>query len=222
MANKLKISDIQEGKKFARLTVLKFDKVLNGRKRWMFKCDCGTIKSIEGKSVIESHTRSCGCLLREVTAKMNKSHGGCSNGKREPEYNVYMCIIDRCENPNNSSYKHYGGKGITICKRWRDSYANFIEDMGTRPKQTKPRQYSIERVNPDKGYYPSNCKWATYTEQANNRSNNTRITFEGENLTLAQWSRKTGIRYGLLLRRISDGNSVDRVLTVGRIQKRVL
>lgn len=221
MANKQKLSDIRKGQVYGRLTALRFDKVDGKYKYWFFQCECGHKKSIVARSVLSGLTKSCGCFRKENTANLNKSHGATSNGIREVEYNIYMGIIDRCERPESSSYKHYGAKGIRVCKRWRNSYPNFLEDMGRRPKQSRPREYSIERINTNKGYSPSNCRWATQQEQCNNKSNNTILNHKGESLTLAEWSRKTGIRYGSLLRRIKNNWPLDRALdnTDGRVSR---
>lgn len=132
---------------------------------------------------------------------MSTKHGH----RYDPEYQVYRGIIARCENPNNSKYKNYGGKGIKVCRRWRKSYVNFIEDMGPRPKQSKPREYSIERINRKKGYSPSNCKWATYAEQSVNRDTNVFIKYKGRKQTISQWAIEKGINYSTLLNRLRNG-----------------
>lgn len=105
----------------------------------------------------------------------------------------------RCLNPNNSGFHNYGGRGITVCKRWY-KFENFYADMGPRPAG----RWTIERIKNSKGYSPTNCRWATYTEQLNNRRNNHRITAFGKTQTLTQWAREFSMRVGRLRGRIVD------------------
>jgi hypothetical protein len=115
----------------------------------------------------------------------------------------------RCYDPNNNRYYRYGGRGIKVCDRWKDSSDNFLEDMGERPS----RQYSIERVDNNKDYEPSNCHWATNKEQANNRSDNKLIEFNGITQTQAQWADQLGVKQTLLYKRFKRGWSISRTLT---------
>lgn len=200
------------GKKFSKLTVLSYGKKLNGAHHWNCVCDCGNKCLRNGKSMIAGLTKSCGCLIKQSGPK--------THGRRyEPEYAVYCAIIDRCENPNNRVYHNYGGRGITICRRWRKSYVNFINDMGRRPEQSKARQFSVERINRNKGYYPSNCKWATYAEQSVNRCNNVLVKIEGRTQTVSQWATESGIKYHVLLDRVTRGWDSERLLNPVQIRK---
>ena len=97
-------------------------------------------------------------------------------------------MIKRCTNPKNASFKSHGNRGIRVCARWRDSFQNFLQDMGEKPPGT-----CLERIDNNGNYEPGNCKWATFKEQANNRRSNRLITFEGVTLTLAQWAQKINI-----------------------------
>lgn len=131
---------------------------------WKCQCDCGNIcfKSVGVLSRRAGGVRSCGCLSREANIKHGKDRiihgfGG------DPIYTIWYHMIQRCENPNNSQYKNYGARGIEVCERWH-KIENFVQDMGSRPDGL-----TLERKNNDKGYCLENCKWATWTEQANNR-----------------------------------------------------
>lgn len=125
-------------------------------------------------------TRSCGCLYRESARALGYSrtkHGGAvgltRGEKRDPRYFVWVAMIQRCTNPNNKRFADYGGRGIRVCDRWRESFEHFIEDMGPRP--AGPGTISIERKDNDGSYEPSNCVWATAREQKLNQRTRDRV-----------------------------------------------
>ena len=123
------------------------------------------------------------------------------NAAYVPTYRSWYAMIQRSTNPNNARYPSYGGRGIGVCERWL-KFENFLADMGERPEGM-----TIERVDNDGHYEPRNCQWATRFEQDSNKSTNVKITFEGETLTLSEWSRRTGIHKMTLrnrLRRAGD------------------
>jgi hypothetical protein len=124
-----------------------------------------------------------------------------------PEYSVWEGMHYRCSNPNAAYWHIYGGKGVSVCARWRD-FANFYADMGPRPST----QYSIERLESSGDYEPGNCVWATPREQSNNTTRNVFITHQGETLTIAQWARKLNLVSGTLRNRLKRGWSLERVL----------
>jgi hypothetical protein len=115
----------------------------------------------------------------------------------------------RCSNPNNDAYRHYGGRGIRVCSRWEASAQNFIDDMGRRPS---PR-HKIERRNNDLGYNPDNCCWATSKEQSSNTRRNVKVTFQGDVVTLSEASRRAGLNINTVYRRLSAGWTVERALS---------
>jgi len=157
----LKRSDFKDltGKKFSFWRVLHIDKVRYSKKNIFFicKCKCGNIKSVASQNLLSKVSISCGCS-RRILQGSNKTV------LETPEYFVWFSMISRCTKTNSSSYKNYGGRGITVCKRWLNSFKLFYKDMGSRPDNT----FSIERINNDRGYKPSNCKWATRSEQRRN------------------------------------------------------
>lgn len=129
-------------------------------------CDCGTVRSVDRKSLFTSNSRSCGCLNREQAARRaalrSTTHGHASGGQ-SPTYRTWVSMRQRCLEPRNASYPYYGGRGISVCDRWRDDFAAFLADMGERPAGT-----SIDRIDVNGDYVPDNCRWATADQQAQN------------------------------------------------------
>lgn len=147
------------GQRFGKLVVVSRSESKNGKSLWECRCDCGRISLVVGNKLTSGTTKSCRCLRVESPMK----HGG----SRSPEYQVWCGIIQRCTNPNAPEYFRYGARGITICERWRESFENFLMDMGPRTSS----RHTIERSDNDKGYSKDNCRWATQSEQ----NRNTRI-----------------------------------------------
>lgn len=187
------------GKRFGRLLVLSDDKVYLQRRTCTVVCDCGVKKTML-RSSLTAGAKSCGCLTKEVHTK----HGLYGT----PEYNTWSSMIARCLKPQSTTYHKYGGRGITVCERWKDIH-NFIEDMGPRPKGT-----SIERINNNGNYEPGNCRWATSTEQGRNKRNNNLITAFGETHTASYWAEKLGTNKNLVYVRIRQGFSPEEAVTI--------
>ncbi|MGB1272517.1 MAG: AP2 domain-containing protein, partial [Endozoicomonas sp.] len=148
------------GLKVNRLTAVSFShRNTQGQRLWLCRCDCGADTYSTVGALKRGHKKSCGCLKIELFKKNATKHGMSGTG----EYSIWEHVIQRCTNPNNDRYSKYGGRGIKVCKRWM-SFESFIFDMGPRPTQ----KHSIDRIDNNKGYSPSNCKWSTHTEQARN------------------------------------------------------
>ncbi|HEY1895138.1 MAG TPA: hypothetical protein VGG62_02650 [Terracidiphilus sp.] len=130
---------------------------------WRCRCDCGAEVNAIGDYLRCGDKTSCGCKGREGLHR--RSHGHSRFRKRTPEYTTWKSMRTRCTDPNCNRYKHYGGRGIRICERWADSFENFLADMGPRP----PGRYSIERVDVNGHYEPTNCIWLPMSEQSKNR-----------------------------------------------------
>lgn len=154
--------------KFNRLTVLQFAFIRKGAYYWKCKCDCGVIKNIASDGLKRNRIKSCGCLRKELQKKLLTTHGMSlkDDKSRKPTkiYNTWKNMKARCSNPKDKSYYRYGGRGITICDKWL-KFENFYKDMNEPPKRK-----TLDRINNDGNYEPSNCRWATYKEQRHNQS----------------------------------------------------
>lgn len=154
-----------KGRRFGRMLVLqRAANTLAGSTTWICRCDCGVEKHVVGRSLRRSRTKSCGCLRREMSTRQFTTHGQTLGKIHTPIYRAWRAMRNRCTNPRNANWPHYGGRGIKVCKRWGD-FENFLKDMGQRPSPS----YSLDRINNDLGYNPGNCRWATRTEQSRNR-----------------------------------------------------
>ena len=154
------------GERFGRLVV---ESQVSGRfsagSKWYCKCDCGNVTKVFSNNLRRGTTTSCGCFHDEVTGNINRTHGLTNT----PVYQAWNHMNQRCYNPNDSKYYRYGGRGITVCDQWRYSFENFLSDMGHKPIGVKT---SIDRINNDGNYEPSNCEWATYFKQQEHTSRN--------------------------------------------------
>lgn len=166
-------------------------------------CDCGVKKSVSKYKLLSSHTKSCGCLQREITSKRSKTHGQ----RHTPEYQIWLRIKSSCYNKNHPAYKDYGQRGIKVCKRWFNSPEKFLKDIGKRPLG-----HSLDRINNSKGYDPHNVRWADRVTQMNNTRFNHRIEYKNKTYTLAQASRKFSINYNVLKRRIHRNWNIERAI----------
>lgn len=126
-------------------------------------CDCGRSKEVLATNLRAGHTRSCGCLTDEINATKG-THRHRAKNKSSPEYSSWRAMNSRCQNPNAPGYRHYGGRGIQVCKRWQESFESFLEDMGPIPAPG----YTIDRKNNEGHYNKRNCRWATKTQQSRN------------------------------------------------------
>lgn len=160
-----------------------------GSGKWNFKCECGNTKIISTGKVTSGQTQSCGCLAKTNAIK----HGAVGT----LEYRIWTNMKARCLNPNNHAYIRYGGRGITVCEKWINSFENFLEDMGNCPLG-----HSIERLNNNEGYYKNNCKWKTSQEQAFNRCSNDLQEYKSKIKPLKQWCDELSINYKKTFARI--------------------
>lgn len=182
------------GNVYGRLTVLSRDGDMYGKVAWPCRCSCGTVLRVSGADLKSGNKSSCGCLKIETIGNLNRTHGLTNSD----EYSIWRKIKDRCFNPNTRNYDDYGGRGISMCDRWRNSFENFYADMGPRPSP----DHSIERRNNNEGYSPGNCIWATRVEQARNKRNNQLVQFNGKDVTIAELAELANLNYHLVYKRI--------------------
>ena len=193
------------GQKFGRLFVIKkMDNSKNRHSQWLCRCECGKEKIIRGDSLKNENTKSCGCLHIEISTK----HGHRTEAKMSETYHSWNNMIQRCTNPKNEFYYNYGGRGITVCKRWLN-FENFLKDMDEVPKK-----HQIDRINNNGNYCKDNCKWSTRTEQGRNKRNNRLETYNGKTQCLIEWVEEFGISYSVLWDRLYKlGWSIKKALT---------
>lgn len=193
------------GKRYARLTVLRRTTSRTGRGSaawWECLCDCGELTKVTGSNLRSGNTKSCGCWAQDFPS--HTIHG--MNGSRA--HVVWTGMRQRCTDPKASSFKWYGGRGIRVCDRWA-SFKAFYEDMGDPPFEGA----SIDRIDVNGNYEPSNCRWATATEQARNTRANLVLTFLGKSQCAEAWANEVGIPGGTLRLRLRNGWPTERALT---------
>ena|SRR3990167_6143621 len=212
----MKKIEIKKGDRYGLLTVIKevaSKSVSSGQKlrRILCRCDCGNkVESYLMNLRKKGHTTSCGCVRTERIVKFLKDGGHYVKhgryGKRE--YKSWNMMKQRCQNPNNTNYPSYGGRGIQICESW-NNFENFYRDMGKRPVGT-----SLGRMNQSGNYCPENCRWETYEQQNNNLSTNRLINYNGKNQTVSNWARELKINVGSIRYRLFAGWDPVKALTV--------
>ena len=195
------------GKVFGRLTVVGFAYVKHNRTHWHCACDCGGALILPNSALQSGNTSSCGCLHRELMSKRFGTHGLCAT----PEYEVWLALRDRCNNPNNKEYPNYGARGIK-CHPDFDDFPTFLAHVGKRPS----KGLMIDRIDNELGYAPGNVRWATPTQQANNKRNNVRLTFRGKTQTATEWCRElnNGMKARVVHIRLRLGWSDEDAITI--------
>ena len=199
----------ETGNQYGRLRVLKRAENLGRLVAWLCKCQCGQTTIVRAGHLQSGHTTSCGCFSRERTSARNKIHKTTHGLRYTPEWAARTAMIQRCTNSKVANFHLYGGRGITVCKRWLAGCKAFYEDMGPRPSN----EYSLDRIDNDGDYTPENCRWATKKEQAHNRRMNRNLTFRGKTQCIAAWAEELTMNYYTLWSRLDDNWSVERALT---------
>lgn len=193
------------GERYGRLTVLSEHGKRDEKTLWLCKCDCGNTTFVKTDYLRRGKTRSCGCLLSDARKKPKHiAHG--DSGTRL--YKTYIGIHDRCS-PTAKCSKHYFDKGVRVCDEWqgKDGYIRFREwSLKNGFDESKPwTEMTIDRINNDGNYEPSNCRWTTMKQQANNQSHNVRISYNGKTQTMKQWCEELNLSYGAIKVRHQKG-----------------
>lgn len=195
------------GMQFGRLTVIDTYKSKKGDLRCKCLCSCGNEHDASINSLKNGYVRSCGCLAHEWSRSGNarRKHGG----KGTRLYRIWKSMRERCNTKTASNYPRYGGIGVSICKEWDDFlvFKKWALENGYNDNLT------IDRINVYGNYEPSNCRWATNYEQSINKRNTIRYAYNGENLTLSEWSERIGIAMTTLWARLKRGWSIEKTLS---------
>lgn len=198
------------GKRYGRLTVIKpYGKNKYGKYMFVCKCDCGNDFVTLGNGLQSGRTLSCGCLHSEKSIEKVRALTK-HNMSNTRIYNIWHTMIQRCYYPKHKSYNYYGGRGITVCNEWLHNFQAFYDWAMANGYDDS---LTIDRINVNGNYEPSNCRWATLKEQANNTRNNHYITYKGTTRTIAQWADKLGISKDTLYARFKNGWTVEKALT---------
>ncbi len=189
------------GQRFGKLIVVsRAENDKKGQARWLCQCDCGGSTITTRYNLITGQTKSCGCILRSPrTTELDRRLSG-----------VHSNMKARCSNPNNPHYKYYGGRGITVCEEWQhvDKFREWAYNNGYKPGLT------IDRIDVNGNYEPSNCRWVTMQEQQFNKTDSHLITYKGETKCLAEWENQLGIDHRTILARLNNGWTVEQALFI--------
>lgn len=196
--------EISLGDKYNMLTVLEKLPPDKYGIRVKCLCDCGKTMSVHANAIKNGNTKSCGCY-RTKKLKMPRSHGHCVNGV-SGEYKAYFNMINRCYDVKNKQYKDYGQRGITVCQNWLNSFNHFIQDMGKKPTP----KHSIDRIDNEGNYEPSNCQWATDKAQRRNKRNNVWVEYNGNTKIMSDWAIELGTNYVNLRKHIKRGKTFEQ------------
>lgn len=203
------VEKVKVGTVCGRLTVISKEPSNNHKKSmWSCRCECGNMTRVTGSRLTEGNKtviRSCGCVIVEKIRLRNYRHGL----RHSKVYNAWRNMKRRCYSTVDSHYHSYGGRGITVCGRWLESFENFLQDMGIPEKCL-----SLDRVDTNGNYSKENCRWATNKQQATNKRNTVMCSLGDLTLPLITWAEKTGIALPTLYQRLQRGWTDEETLTI--------
>ena len=209
------------GKRFGRLEVLGVARKVTSGKReryyWACRCDCGNEKEVRTDCLTSGNTRSCGCM-RDEQAAINVVVNHTHKASMTRPYHIWQKIKDRCQNPNVPCYKRYGGRGIKICEEWLDPEKFMIWALGNGYSD----DLTIDRIDNNGNYEPSNCRWADIKTQCRNRRSNVIVEYQGQEMTLIEASERSGINYGTLRQRYRKGEREQKLFRPVLKQQRLV
>ncbi len=199
------------GVKFGTLTAIKPTTVKGNRQYWLCKCECGNLTEIRCDHMFDGRIKSCGCKKYEYIGNAKRIHGK----KHTRIYRIYQNMKNRCYNKNFPEYKRYGARGISICEEWLIDRCAFF-DWAFKNGYTD--ELTLDRIDVNGNYEPSNCRWITILEQQNNRRTNHFVSYGNKRLTLADWSRELNIPYWKIQKHIKKHKSLDNLISKGAEQ----
>lgn len=210
---------LNPGDKYGRLTVIEYAGTNKYRSAlWKCVCECGKETIVRGTELRGGHVRSCGCFQREVASKAVRDYNtspdyrppdNTKHGKRHSRlYGIWCNMKQRCYNPNSDRYKYYGGKGVTICDEWLHDFSPFHEWAVSNGYADN---LSIDRIDVNGPYSPTNCRWTNQTEQVANRTNTVRIEYHGVTKPLAEWCRELGVNYKTAHAKLKNGETPEMI-----------
>lgn len=194
------------GKKFGKLTVIKRAKNRGHNTCWLCQCECGNLKEALASNLKTGVTNSCGCITKEKIIKAVTKH----NETKTRLYRLWSNMKQRCYNKKQPTYKYYGARGIRVCQEWKNNYESFRDWAITNGYSDK---LTIDRIDVNGNYEPTNCRWITNTEQQQNKSNNRLITYNNEEHCISEWARILDINTQTLFKRLDRGFAIERALT---------
>ena len=197
------------GSKYGRWVVVARDQ--DDPKRVVCHCECGTTKSVNKNELMIGRTNSCGCINIEITRERSTTHG--MNGTRL--YYIWGSMKARCSRRSSHDYQNYGARGIRVCDDW----LNFIPFMEWALSNGYSEILTIDRIDTNKNYEPSNCRWTTNQKQQNNKRNNTTLTYKGQTKNMSEWARFTCLPYSVIKGRKHLGWPDSKILETEYIQK---
>jgi hypothetical protein len=208
-----KPTSMAAGRRYGRLTAVKLVRPFQIiQEQWLFKCDCGKEHVATSANVKAGRTLSCGCL--HVLLMTGRKPGNTRHGlSKTRTYTIWGAMRQRCENPKSTWFSRYGGRGIKVCKRWRN-FENFYADMGPAPDGM-----TLERKKNDRGYSKANCCWSDQKTQCRNRRTNLLVQFMGRRMSLAEACERAGLRYGMVQLRLYNGWPAKRALSTPSRQR---
>lgn len=206
---------LKSGDRFERWLVLEeAGKDKHGNILWKCKCDCGTIRNVTASALSKGASKSCGCLQKETASILFREHGF----SRSKFSATYSNMIQRCFNPNHPKYNTYGLRGITVCKEWREHPVSFYNWASSSNYE---EGLSLDRIDNDGNYEPSNCHWVTIKAQQNNMRSNHYITYKGETKSISQWAVTLGLHPTTLTHRLKNGWTEEETVSIPKGKQRI-
>ena len=198
------------GQRFGRLVVREYIGSKDKGAMWLCDCDCGKEKIMSSKNILTNKVRSCGCLKEKGFTKGDVVKGACGNRL----YKVYKSMIHRCYYPNEREYKHYGGKGVRVCNEWLNDFYSFERWALENGYDINAPfgKCTLDRIDVNGNYEPSNCRWVNIKTQLNNTTFNVKITANGKTMTIAEWARELGVNVNTLYSRCRRRWSDERII----------